>query len=110
MNYIMGVDLGQSQDYTAIGILERTAVDTGRTTELVQRRSTVRSGSTYGPGGSSGRYRSTAGQTKAEVAITENHYAARHSSVSLRVPPTRLRSSGSESCTTASRPKKANLR
>lgn len=74
----MGVDLGQSQDYTAIGILERTAVDTGRTKELVQHRSTVRSSSTYGSGGSTRGRWSTPGRTKVEVAVTENHYAARH--------------------------------
>jgi hypothetical protein len=30
--YILGVDLGQAQDYTALTVLERTAVDTGKVT------------------------------------------------------------------------------
>lgn len=77
MSYIMGVDLGQSQDYTAIVVLERTAVDTGRTQEVIRTRSTVRSGSSYGFGDSSG-YRNTPSRTKSQVTVTENHYAARH--------------------------------
>jgi hypothetical protein len=71
--YILGVDLGQAQDYTALTVLERTAVDTGRTKESRRRVSTIIGGD-YAPGWSRGQRPADTVITK----ITENHYAARH--------------------------------
>jgi hypothetical protein len=59
-DYLLGVDLGQASDYTALTVLERTPVDTGRTAPQVA------------PEGYSG------GKRMVQVPITESHYAARH--------------------------------
>ena len=59
-DYILGVDLGQSQDYTALVVLERTEVDTGRTEGRIE------------VAGYSGEKRMV------HSAVTENHFAARY--------------------------------
>lgn len=55
MQYILGVDLGQTNDYTALCILERREVETGRT-----------------------RLETVLGGAPKRVRVTEAHYAARH--------------------------------
>ena len=63
-SYILGVDLAQSSDYTAICVLERTPVATGRT-ELDGNKTVSRN-----------LYADTVREYYRPV--TENHYAARH--------------------------------
>ncbi len=58
--YVLGVDLGQAQDYTAIGVLERTRHDTGHVT--------VRSS----PADCFGN------RVGVASPVYENHFAARH--------------------------------
>jgi hypothetical protein len=68
--YILGVDLGQVQDHTAIGVLERTGHDTGKVTVTHEPISV-----SYGFGervGSKPHF-----QTYTSP-VYENHYAARH--------------------------------
>ncbi len=67
--YILGVDLGQRQDYTALCVLERTGVDTGQKEEL--RRSPP---SQFSKGG-----KLLTGVRAPEFRpVFEHHYAARH--------------------------------
>ncbi len=72
-SFILGVDLGQAQDYTAITILERTSVDTGRTKEIRRQVSTV-TGGNYADSWT--RYRRPA--STVITKITENHYQAQY--------------------------------
>ena len=68
--YILGVDLGQAQDYTALGVLERTGHDTSKVTVTHELRSV-----SYGFGervGSKSPYQTITSP------VYENHYAARH--------------------------------
>lgn len=58
--YILGVDLGQAQDYTALSVLERTKVDIGRT-----------EGHEEGSGWKGEK-------RMVHTPVTENHFAARH--------------------------------
>jgi len=67
--YILGVDLGQAQDFTAIVVLERTEVDTGKTRTEIEHGGSVYNGAT-------GRF--YGGPRRVEHPVTENHYAARH--------------------------------
>jgi hypothetical protein len=62
--YILGVDLGQAQDFTALGVLERTQIDTGK----VEVEHGPVSYSSYG-----GFHVQTT-----KTPVYENHYAARH--------------------------------
>jgi hypothetical protein len=73
-DFILGVDLGQSNDYTALTVLERTGVDTGRTREHKQSVSTVRGGD-YSPAWVS---RSQPGTRTITTPVTENHYQAQY--------------------------------
>ncbi len=73
-DFILGVDLGQSSDYTALTVLERTGVDTGRTREHKQSVSTVRGGD-YSPAWVS---RSQPGTRTITTPVTENHYQAQY--------------------------------
>ncbi len=68
-DFILGVDLGQAQDYTALVVLEREAVPTGE----VKCRTHIGSASydAFGNFVSGGPRRVT-------TAVTANHYAARH--------------------------------
>lgn len=70
--YILGVDLGQAQDYTALTVLERSEVETGKT--RVRRDLMSHSYSFCGITGKS----LSAPQRVPVEAVTENHYAARH--------------------------------
>jgi hypothetical protein len=68
--YILGVDLGQAQDYTALCVLERSGHDTGKVTVTHELRSV-----SYGSGervGSKSPYQTITSP------VYENHYAARH--------------------------------
>lgn len=62
--YILGVDLGQAQDFTALCVLERTQIDTGR----IEVEHGPVSYSSYG-----GFH-----VQRTETPVCENHYAARH--------------------------------
>ncbi len=68
--YILGVDLGQAQDYTALTVLERTGRDTGKVTV------------THEPVSVSYRYGERVGSKphsqRNTSPVYENHYAARH--------------------------------
>ncbi len=68
--YILGVDLGKAQDFTAITVLEREQRDTGRTEQVY-----VPTSKTYSYGG-----HLVAGRANDWEAhpVLENHYAARH--------------------------------
>ena len=68
-DFILGVDLGQSQDYTALTILERNPVDTGRTVTHNERGSSFYNGAT-------GKY--VGGDRQVTTAVTENHYQAQY--------------------------------
>lgn len=74
-SFILGVDLGQSMDFTALTVLERTPVDTGKTVTSVRHTSTIRSNSTYGTGEP---YYRGVGRRTVVTPVFENHYAARH--------------------------------
>lgn len=67
--YILGVDLGQRQDYTALCVLERSGRDTGRTVAHIEQGSSIYNGATG---------RRVGGPRRVETAVTENYYAARH--------------------------------
>ncbi len=69
--YLLGVDLGQTQDYTAITVLECNEVKTGKTRERPDL--IVHSYSFRGTGRLLSRP-----QPMPIEDITENHYAARH--------------------------------
>jgi hypothetical protein len=70
--YILGVDLGQAQDFTALCVLERIQIDTGKTRARPDRM--VHS---YSFSGIKGEPLSPPQRIPVE-AVTENHYAARH--------------------------------
>lgn len=64
--YILGVDLGQTNDYTALGVLERSGRDTGKVTHRMPGMMvTEPDGRTYGGGFDT-------------HPVYEHHYAARH--------------------------------
>jgi hypothetical protein len=71
-DFILGVDLGQAQDYTALCVLEQTAVATGRIRTTRNQGTSVR-GSHH-----DGRAFSYGGSRTITTPVTENHYAARH--------------------------------
>ncbi len=68
--YILGVDLGQTQDYTALCVLERTGHDTGKVTVTHEPISV-----SYGFGARVGSKPHFQTYTS---PVYENHYAARH--------------------------------
>lgn len=68
--YILGVDLGQTQDYTALGVLERTGHGTGKVTVTHEPISV-----SYGFGERAGSKPHFQTYTS---PVYENHYAARH--------------------------------
>jgi hypothetical protein len=70
--YILGVDLGQAQDFTAVTVLERREVETGKTRERPDL--IVHS---YSFSGITGRPLLPPQRMPVED-VTENHYAARH--------------------------------
>lgn len=67
--YILGVDLGQAQNFTALCVLERSEVNTGRTATRVERGSSFYNAATGERVG---------GDRRVTLAVTENHYAARY--------------------------------
>lgn len=71
--YLLSVDLRQAQDYTALTVLERTSVDTGRTKEHKRRVSTIIGGE-YADSWAHGQQPDSTVITK----VYEHHYAARH--------------------------------
>jgi hypothetical protein len=73
-DYVLGVDLGQAQDHTALVVLERQAVETGEVKRIPRRVSTIRTGSTYFPGEDYGR----PPPQHQDVPVMVNHYQARH--------------------------------
>ncbi len=66
-DFILGVDLAQSQDYTALTILERTQLDTGK-----KARGMTGASVSYGFG------QITHGGINAAVPVYENHYQAQY--------------------------------
>ncbi len=68
--YILGVDLGQRQDHTALCVLERTVSDTGQTKNQTRHTPTPHVWK-------NGR-RITAEPPPKVLKVLENHYAARH--------------------------------
>ena len=68
-DFILGVDLAQSQDYTALTILERNRVDTGR---MVTQ--TIPGSSLYN--GATGKF--VGGNRRITTAITQNYYEAQY--------------------------------
>lgn len=70
--YFLGVDLGQTQDYTALCVLERTEVKTGK----LKPRPDLMVHS-YSFSSLSGQCLSEPEQVPVE-AVSENHFAARH--------------------------------
>ncbi len=70
--YFLGVDLGQTQDYTALCVLERTAVKTGK----LRLRPDLMVHS-YSFSSISGQPLSAPEQVPVET-VSENHFAARH--------------------------------
>ena len=68
-DFLLGVDLGQKQDYTAITILERKLVDTGRTVTHTERGTSYYDRLT-------GRY--VSGDRQVTTAVTENRYQAQY--------------------------------
>lgn len=66
-DYILAVDLGQTQDYTALCVLERSSVDTGKTEKTYVPTGKVWQGRTLIRG------RANDWETH---PVTENHYAA----------------------------------
>lgn len=71
--YILGGDLGQANDPTALTVLKRTSVDTGRTKEHKRRVSTI-IGEEYADSWAHGQQPASTVITK----VYEHHYAARH--------------------------------
>jgi hypothetical protein len=67
--FVLGVDLGQAQDYTALSVLERSSLDTGKTRRVHVSTSKVYMG---------GRLIAGRANDWETHPITENHYAARH--------------------------------
>ena len=67
--YILGVDLGQAQDYTALTVLERTSHDTGRYKERERLPGIMVWQNGERTGGEA---------PVARVPVLEHHYAARH--------------------------------
>lgn len=77
-DYILGVDLGQAQDFTAIRVLERTPHDTGRTVTRRVTMSRIVQHSTlldYPPVDRDPQLPDPSLQT---TPVLENHYAVRH--------------------------------
>ncbi len=68
-DFILGVDLAQSQDYTALTILERNPVDTGRTVTRTERGSSFYNGVT-------GEF--SGGDRRVTAPITKNDYQAQY--------------------------------
>ncbi len=69
-DFILGVDLGQAQDYTALTVLERMGVDTGKVTQTYIPLSV-----SYGFGERIGSRPHFETETN---PVYEHHYAARH--------------------------------
>jgi hypothetical protein len=68
-DFVLGVDLGQAQDYTALVVLERNKVATGEV-----KRQTIISSASYDMAGNP----TAGGPYRRDTPILENHYAARH--------------------------------
>jgi hypothetical protein len=67
--YVIGLDLGQARDFTAVTVLEVQAVWTGEVKEEVEHGSSIYDGITG---------RTIGGSSLERTPVTVNHYQARH--------------------------------